>query len=288
MWHIEDLIDYLDDQHLNQIQTEQLQSCRLVCHLLNGDYELEIRNQVFGPNNKVHPVQAVKDGELVLISAKRHPSEAEYQETLTRAKSEAHLANMKKARSLNQKNYFDSRASKVFVDLLRTNGYLSPKSIAKRTMTVGDIKEALHTIVDNYLSRSYPNRDELTRRLVEKDPAFIFFVSKAAFANMDFCQKLLTTNPRLDLTRIDPSVRNDWEFINTLYQHQQSFTIPVNFFSPEIAQTLNEAGQFHVLRETIEYRLHKQRMETAQAKLTAKLEIAKFFKPSEPAPLALY
>lgn len=35
-------------------------------------------------------------------------------------------------------------------------------------------------------------------------------------------------------------------------------------------------------------RLDKQRMGTAQAKLTAKLEIAKFFKPSESAPQAIY
>lgn len=272
MWNIEETSKFLENETVVQIESEQLHQCRLICHVLNGDYSLEMRNDTFGPGKIVNPVPAVKEGELCLISAKRYPSQAEYEETLTRAKTEAHRANMVKARAQNQKNYFDSGVSRAFSDLLRKEGYLTHTGHAKRAMTVSDLKADLRQVMENYLAANCPNRDELALKLIAKDSAFIHFASSAALTRSDYCIRLLDTNPDFDLQHVPKIVRNDWKFIHALFNHTTSFEVPFGYFNEEISKCLDEAEKLGVLEETIAYEKSKVEFIIAEQVLNYKLQ----------------
>lgn len=271
MWDVKEIEKYLEDEQVSEVESEQLYLCRSICQLLNDDYTLEVRNETFQPGKSVLPVPSVKQGDLVLIGLRRVPTRAEFEETLTRAKSDTHLKNMHKAYARGEKTHYDKAVGSALRNLLVRDGYLGINGIAKVAATVQDIKDALGKSLDRHLDRNYPARDDIALKLTAKDAASMFFARPQTLADVSFCLKLMDANPALNIESIPEVVRNDWRFIHALFARDAGFANPATYFDEAVTKLIIQASQNGVLMEYIDYERAKKELAITEEKLRAKL-----------------
>ena len=245
MWNISELENYLEREQIRDINAEQLEVCRYMCHVLNDTYDIELRNAVFTPGFAVTPVETVREGELCLISTKREGTEEELNRSVA-GKSESLQANMRKSFSRGGKWFYDNPANKALSSILKTYGYLHtsvngdtsyPEATAMQDITVEGLKKIFRKILDRYLTANVTvDRDELALKLIVKDPAFIHFAREESLDYPEFCLQVLKTNPQISTSHFSKGVMSSWIFFMKLLREEHEFDFPSMKFSFEIRE----------------------------------------------------
>lgn len=243
MWSLEEASKFLEREKILEIGSEQLEQCRTICMLLDGESEIELRKEPFSPSKRVEAVPEIKEGELCLISVKRRPNETEFQRSLI-GKPPALKANMESAYARGDKCFYDNASSKAFATLLRRYRILNPENgSAMRNLTIPDLKSAFEGMLREHAE--FNANDEKVLVLVKLDHRFYRLASAKALADPEYCVSLIEANEALKPKFLPKEVRSSWRFAKALFESKTNFPLE----DVELHPKINEAVLYGLSHE---------------------------------------